>query len=344
MLLGEAPGADEEREGLPFVGASGKLLREDLLPSAGLDAETFHILNTFIERPPNNDLEQWTATKTELKKLGQLALAERLPIMAKKRYLLPEHHWQIAELWRRLDELQPDLIIAMGATALWAVSGSTGIGNFRGNFFKTRWGLAIATYHPAAVARQWSFRPMVWADLSKARRHLEGTLPPPLKRRLWINPTFQEIANVHALFNRNPHWLLGVDIETSPAIGQITCISFATAHEGICIPLWDKDAAPEQANFWPTVEDEVRAWRWIERFARLPNRKVLQNGLYDMQYLLDGPIDIRLYNAVDDTAILMHSLQPELPKSLGTLSSLFLNEPSWKQMRTALKDENKADD
>jgi hypothetical protein len=70
----------------------------------------------------------------------------------------------------------------------------------------------------------------------------------------------------------------------------------------------------------------------------------MQNGLYDSQYLLDAPIDIRLRNWHDDTAILHHALQPELPKALGTLASLYLNEPSWKQMRTSKKDEAKADE
>jgi len=46
----------------------------------------------------------------------------------------------------------------------------------------------------------------------------------------------------------------------------------------------------------------------------------------------------------DDTSILQHSLQPELPKALGTLASLYLNEPSWKFMRESSKDDNKADE
>jgi uracil-DNA glycosylase len=357
VLLGEAPGADEERQGRPFVGLTGKLLRETLLPEANLDADSFHILNTFVRRPPDNNLDLWTATKTDWKKQNGF-FPPQAPTgtsagepLGKKRYLLPEHYWQLVELDRRLNELKPDLIIAMGSTALWAISGQAGISNQRGNFFDSRYGRAIATYHPSAVARQWSFRPLVWADLNKVRCWIDGTLPAPLKRKLWINPSFSEIANVYALFNRNPSWLLGVDIETSPSTDQITCISFATATEGICIPIWTKDgglAASGQTgfddtNYW-SLDDEVKAWRWIARFAQLPNPKVLQNGLYDCQYLLDAPIDIRLRNAHDDTAVMMHAYQPELPKALGTLSSLFLNEPSWKQMRTSVKDENKADD
>lgn len=339
VLLGEAPGAEEEAAGQPFIGSSGRLLRDYLLPQAGLSIDFFHVMNTFIKRPPNNDLKAWTATKTELKKLGLPAWGAPL----NKRYLLPEYRWMLEELDTRLRTIQPDLIICLGGTALWAISGESAIGTHRGTFFKSRYGTAIATFHPAALLRQWSNLPLAWADLCKARGFIEGTLPAPLKRKLWINPTWAEIAKVYGLFLCNPKWVLGVDIETAPSLAQITTISFSTPIEGICIPIWDRYALPPKQNYWATAADEVKAWKWIRRFAQLPNPKVLQNGLYDSQYLMDAPIDIRLRNWHDDTAILQHSLQPELPKALGTLASLYLNEPSWKQMRASAKDA-KADD
>jgi hypothetical protein len=90
-------------------------------------------------------------------------------------------------------------------------------------------------------------------------------------------------------------------------------------------------------NYWKTAQEEAEAWRLIQQFADLPFPKVLQNGLYDNQYLLEAP-EIRLRNITDDTAILQHCLQPELPKALGTLASLYLNEPAWKLMRGSIKD------
>lgn len=341
VILGEAPGAEEEKTGVPFVGAAGAQLSR-AFAEAGLNRAEWHILNTFCQRPPNNDLKDpsWTLNKTEYKKAyGANPVGSAL----RKRWLRPEHSWQITELDSRLRELRPDLILAMGGTALWALSGEDGLMNFRGNFFQSRYGSAIATLHPAALLYQWSNMPLQWADLTKVRLWLEDALPKPLKRRLWINPTFSEIANVYAKFRRNPNWLLGVDIETCPSIGQITTISFSTEHEGICIPFWDRYAAAGKENYWPDLEAECKAWRWVDSFCRLPNPKVMQNGLYDMQYLLDAPLQLRVWHAQNDTAILQHSLQPELPKALGTLSSLYLNEPSWKQMRSSAKDA-KADD
>lgn len=55
-------------------------------------------------------------------------------------------------------------------------------------------------------------------------------------------------------------------------------------------------------------------------------------------------MDVRIERVADDTAILQNALQPEFPKALGTLASLYLNEPLWKNMREAAKDEVKADE
>lgn len=343
VILGEAPGADEERAGLPFIGKTGELMRRYLFPQSGLDIDEWHILNVFTSRPPNNDLDLWTANKTELKKLGVLPRGTPL---RKSRYLLPQFWPQVEELHRRLTELQPDFILALGGTALWALTGEASISNYRGNFFQSKYGcLALATFHPASILHQWGTNmPLTWADLSKVALHLAGELPAPLSRRFCVNPTFAEIASVYAAFNRSPQTLLGVDIETSPRNAQITTISFCSDTLGICIPIWDKDARPTSCNFWPTPAEELKAWRWIKRLAELPNPKCWQNGLYDSQYLLDAPLEIRVLHAVHDTAIMQHAMQPELPKALGTLASLYLNEPAWKFMRTQDKDVNKADD
>lgn len=342
VLLGEAPGADEDVAGVPFVGASGQQLTQ-LMTEAGLDRREWHLFNVFCKRPPANDLTSWTANKTELKARGLLPRGTVFNVQGKKRYLLPEYWWMLEECWKRLEELKPDLIVAVGGTALWALSGESSIGAFRGNFFTSKFGRAIATFHPAAILYQYSNRPLAWADLCKVRQFIDGTLPEPVKRRLWINPTFEEIAHVYRRFQANPSWQLGVDIETCPSIAQITTVSFSTPHEGICIPFWDRYGATTAHNYWPELKDEVQAWRWVDRFAQLPNPKVLQNGLYDAQYFMDAPVEIRLRNWSDDTAIMQHSYQPELPKALGVLSSLNLNEPSWKQMRLTDKDA-KADD
>lgn len=341
LIVGEAPGEEEEKLKKPFVGASGKLL-DELLAISGFNRKQVHVTNVFTERPPGNDLKQWTLTKTELRKLG-FGEEGRLPQL-QKRYLHPEREPELRRFREELSTIRPDLTIAFGGTALWALTGDGRITQGRGVLWDCdHGGRAIATYHPAAILRQWDLRPLAWADLRKARRWLNGTLEQPLTRHLYINPTEEELELVYERFAAQPTDVLGVDIETAPGCDQITTISFATPTLGVCIPLWDRYTLPALCNVYGTPSEERRAWRWIKRFGRLPNRKVMQNGLYDLQYLLDA-MDVRIEGVGDDTAILQNALQPEFPKALGTLASLYLNEPLWKNMREAAKDEVKADE
>lgn len=413
LIIGEAPGEEEEKQRRPFVGPSGKLL-DSMLEQVGFSRGDFHITNVFSNRPPENDLKKhWTLTKTELKKLGYPNTG-RLPTL-NKRYIHPDHEPELERLAQEIDELDPEFILLLGGTALWALTAEGRITVNRGALVpvfrpirpgmsvhqpllnpdvkstldyqppqlpsptsvsaakdhpfspaspsqelalrgrqssqasllpewaasrSARW--ALPSFHPAMILRQWDNRPLLWADLIKARRFLADQLPRPLSRRLWVDPTFSEIEEV---YNRFLHSSadLGCDIETDPRIGQITMISFGTPEEIICIPFFNKNTLAHLCNYWKTAKEEAQAWRWVIKFSRLPNKKVLQNGLYDTQYLLED-FDIRLRRYDDDTAILQHCIQPELPKALGTLASVYLNEPSWKFMRESEKDANKADE
>jgi uracil-DNA glycosylase len=341
LILGEAPGKEEEEKGQPFVGASGHLLRETLFRDADLDINAWHITNVLTTRPLNNDIKNATLPKTELRRAG-------LPISQPplgKRHFLPEPFGEAMATRRWIEAQAFDFILALGGTAQWLLSGDNRIGLFRGTIFKTplaRLG-ALSTYHPAAILREFKLRPIAWADLIKVRRHLEGTLDPPLRRTFIYNPTWEEMEEAYGHFASRRSDLLGVDIETAPSAGQITTISFATATYAICIPIWNKYGTAAAHNVYPSAAEEARVWRMIDRFARLPNPKVLQNGLYDMQYLLEAPGEIRLRNATEDTNIMHHALEIELPKDLGMLASLYLNEPGWKQMRSK-HEEAKAED
>lgn len=341
LIIGEAPGEEEEKQGKPFVGSSGKLM-DELLKITGFKREQCHITNVFTQRPPGNDIKAWTITKTDLRKAG-FSEAGRLPQL-QKRFLHPDREPELSRLRAELSKIKPDLTIAFGGTALWALTGDGRITQGRGVLWDSDYGgRAIATYHPAAILRQWDLRPLAWADLLKARRWLLGSLEAPLDRELYINPTEEELALVYERFAKNPTDLLGVDIETAPGCDQITTVAFAVPTLAVCIPLWDRYTLPALCHSHAELSGEVAAWRWVRRFCKLPNPKVMQNGLYDMQYLLDV-MDLRPANVVHDTAILQNALQPELPKALGTLASLYLNEPIWKTMRESAKDENKADE
>lgn len=341
VLLGEALGAEEEKVGLPFQGPAGKLLN-GLLARTGIARERCSILNVFNIRPANNDLTTLCVNKTEAGK------DYPLPALARGAYLAPQHLWHLDRLKAELAQLNPRLIIGLGSTALWALTGLDKITKNRGVILPLPSGPhALFTIHPAAVLRQHDQYPIVAADLRKAWRWINGDLPAPMTRTLVINPTEAEIEENYQLFISQPHRQLGVDIETSPITNQITTIAFGWPEHAICLPVWNKETLADQCNVVASVEDELRRWEWIEKYAHLPNPKVQQNGLYDMSYLLfAGPIEIRLCNVTDDTAVMHHAMQPELRKDLATLASLYLNEKLWKFLRLGAKDsgEQKADE
>lgn len=318
------------------VGAAGNLLRKIILdlPEPGLTNSGLRFVSVFPRQPPSTNIKEWTVTKTEAKKRGALGLP---PI--DKRYLLPNFYPMVEATKKLIHATKPKLVVCLGGIAQWCLSGDSRIGMFRGTIFAAgaEGPAAISTYSPENVLREWSFYPTVWADLTKAARYLSGTIQPPIKRRLYYSPTEEELATVYTKFKANPNWLIGVDIETAPAIGQITCIGFSTPSLGICLPFWDPTQPsltqrPAQPGLSPSAEGLL--WRWAERFCKLPNPKVLQNGMYDLQYMLDAPLPLILNGRIEDTVLLSHSMQPELPKSLGHLASIYTNEPSWKQMRT----------
>ena len=139
IFVGEGPGKNEDEEGLPFVGAGGKLL-DELLRNAGLDRNQVYVTNIVKCRPPNNrkpeDDEVQICTTTYLEK--QIAL------------------------------LRPLLVCTLGATALEYFTGRSKMGEFRGKLTKTRSGIPLfPTYHPAAIFRNQSYRELLQADLSR---------------------------------------------------------------------------------------------------------------------------------------------------------------------------------
>jgi uracil-DNA glycosylase family 4 len=149
MLIGEAPGADEDRQGEPFVGRAGKLLNE-MLFAIGLRRPDVYIANIVKCRPPNN--------------------REPLPeeAAACEPYLL-----------HQIDLVRPGLILALGrVSAQNLLKSQASLGAMRGRVF--HFGPArvpvVVTYHPAYLLRNPADKRKAWQDLLFARRSL-GAVP-----------------------------------------------------------------------------------------------------------------------------------------------------------------------
>ena len=144
MLLGEAPGFNEDQEGLPFVGRAGALL-DKMLASINLDRKNVYISNIINFRPPENR----RPTDEEIKRY--------LPFV--------EKHIEI---------INPKILVLLGSTAMNALIGSeVVISKVRGNWIEKQFGKCktsiIVTFHPAFLMRQPAQKKMAWVDLKMIR-------------------------------------------------------------------------------------------------------------------------------------------------------------------------------
>jgi DNA polymerase len=151
MLIGEAPGADEDRQGKPFVGASGQLL-DRMFASIGLSrGENFYITNILPWRPPGN----------------------RTPTDAELVFFLPF-------VLRHIALAQPRRLVLLGGTAAkMLLRAKDGITRLRGRWHRFRGEAdpvlpALATLHPAYLLRSPMAKKDAWADLILLKRTLDG--------------------------------------------------------------------------------------------------------------------------------------------------------------------------
>jgi DNA polymerase len=147
MIVGEAPGADEDRQGLPFVGLSGQLL-DRMLAAIGMDRETVYISNILPWRPPGN----------------------RKPTSEEVETCLPF-------LTRHIELVAPRVLVLLGGTAASALLGTTtGITRLRGKWqdYQGAAGAipAMPTFHPAYLLRNPSLKQQSWRDLQAIRDRL----------------------------------------------------------------------------------------------------------------------------------------------------------------------------
>ena len=148
MFVGEGPGADEDAQGLPFVGKAGQLLN-NMIVAMGLQRDQVYIANVVKCRPPGN----------------------RVPEPEEGSTCTPF-------LFRQIDVIRPEVLVALGATAAtWLLGQRQPLAGLRGRVHSVRGTKLIVTYHPAYLLRDPRQKKEAWADLQIAMREL-GLKPP----------------------------------------------------------------------------------------------------------------------------------------------------------------------
>jgi len=150
MIVGEAPGRDEDREGRPFVGRAGQLLDRmfaaiDMGRAAPDTESALYITNILPWRPPQN----------------------RDPSLAEMNMMLPF-------VKRHIELAAPDLVVLMGNIACQALIGQRGITRLRGKWVEVQGRPALPMVHPAGLLRNPIMKREAWADLLALKARLEG--------------------------------------------------------------------------------------------------------------------------------------------------------------------------
>jgi uracil-DNA glycosylase family 4 len=152
VFVGEGPGADEDAQGIPFVGRAGQLLTQ-MIEAMGLKRDDVYICNVVKCRPPENR----TPEPDEIETCSP--------------YLL-----------RQLEVIKPQVIVCLGAVAAKALLGvNTSMGKLRQQWFEFRSARLLATYHPAYCLRNPPSKADVWKDLQMAM--VELGLPIPQRKK-----------------------------------------------------------------------------------------------------------------------------------------------------------------
>lgn len=331
LVVGEAPGANEEVQKIPFVGASGdewdRMLNEAGYIQ-GLNSQelrrardkTIFLTNVCKYRPPENKIEYFFLDKV-LKKPNEFILEG------------------VRELHQEIAQVKPELILCLGNLPTWALmrqcqGAAKGlITKWRGSMLfheytdsegVQRKALLMPTYHPAYIMRAWEYRAIVIHDLRRAREGLERREWPPRPISYIVRPSFTDamdcLGDLRRRADERPEedpLLITSDIETRS--GYIACHGIAwNTSEAICIP---RMSVARPTGYW-TLDEDVALWARERDLLTHPKVSVIgQSYLYDAQYFARrcGYVP----NLRHDTRFMQHVAWPGLPQTLDFMSSMY---------------------
>ena len=320
MIVGEAP-SDQDKNS-PFGGYSGIELNR-LLHEAGILRSECYV--TYVSKlpPPNGYIPSLTAEKK-----NQITEAH---VFLKGHWVLPQVAEGYSELLAEIEMVQPNLIIAMGNLALWALTDNWSVAKWRGSLLKALpiykpyedadLPKVIPTYHPSQIPKQFELRGILLNDLRRAKRHMTSRIYDNIPAwNFKIRPTFEEVVStLNMLMGRLETESLWIefDLETFITTKHIRCAGISWSRtDAICIPVTDG-----HEPYW-SAEVEGHVVYLLYKLLTHPNIKVRgQNLLFDCQYTY------RYWHFIPrvahDTMISQHSCFAALPKGLDFLASMY---------------------
>ena len=303
-FVGEAPGSQEVKLGEPFVGRSGQLLNE-LLKTTGIARTSCYITNVIKEQPFRNNVKLFIDLKKRTPKIS------------------PEWEDYVKELQEELSECKANIIVAVGAIAMYALTEQRGIVKRRGSLYESTilpGRKVIPIIHPSAALRQYVYQHYIIYDLLKIKKESEFSALVFPEREILIEPSYLDVMCF--LSECESKDMVAFDIEVSNH--EVSCISFATSATRVMSIPFIKGG---QDYFPPDQEMEV--WKRISDVLENNNiTKLAQNACFDVTFLF-RKYGIRT-RPLDDTMVAQAMVLPDFPKGLDFITSLYTNEPYYK--------------
>lgn len=306
LIVGEAPGAHEERELKPFIGPSGLILNE-MLSRAGVNRSEVYVTNVVKIRPPNNDLKR-------LEEYGK-TIEDYLP-----------------QLFEEINAIKPNAILALGNVPLYHLTGKNGITNYRGSILNspTTGIKVIPTFHPANLLRtkedggvfKYSARAYMQLDINRAVSESQFKALQLPERHIQI------IRDSHGLYkfleSYKNHKRFGLDIETIKTIPSCIAISPAS-HFGVSIQLVNLPGTGYEISRRELAEMHYLLAKFLESGREF----IGQNFKFDQQKI-EYILGMKIKNLYADTMLFSKWVNSEFPASLAFLTSVYTKEPFYK--------------
>lgn len=305
-IVGEAPSYEEEQALEPFVGTDGREL-DRLLKDSGI-----------------NRYDCWITNVSKYMVVPNARNAKPKSFQSRARESNINLEQQIDELRKELYQINPNVILAFGNTALWALTGKDGIHNYRGSILPGMGKKVVSTFHPGAFRQEkvesWA-RQVTLFDMKRAL--LQSSFPDIRRPSRSLN-ICRNSAQLYDFIQRHKNQKPSVDIEAIHCIP--VCIGLAfNRYEGLSIPLWNDLGFVTISNI--PHADLVSMWILLANL--LANSDCIgQNFKYDEDKISRLGFIIR--KLISDTLLKAFCINPELPKNLAFNTSTYTEEPYYK--------------
>jgi uracil-DNA glycosylase len=321
LFISDFPSEDDVRAGLPLGGYAGALFNRHLT-RGGVSRADCVVYNFLPEAVPGAEIENVCVSKPALPP-GYL-----YPPILKAKYLHPRFLPCFPALAAKIKEVNPNILVALGPVAQWALTGKNSIKKYRG-FIGPSTLVAgkkvLSTYHPRDLLKSPADTITFQLDLGKALRQSEFPEIRLPQRTVAIDVDLNDIIKYQQVAAAAE--FMSVDIETDSEM--ITCIGFACSEDyGFVVAF--RDWRKPDGNYWSSQFEELHAWRLVNELLNTPCVKVFQNGVYDLQYLYKMGLTVK--NATADTMLLHHANYQEMEKGLGYMASIYTDQNAWKEM------------